>query len=752
MAPLGPEADFQEPAPQPWELLAPTPDESPVQTGPYPGPDAPPAGYDPTAWTGGHPGVGVVPGWDQGEPLPWDAPDPLPRETDPESPVVAAYEGPDRQIWDVRPAPGGVDPGMAGSETFAPEHDANPEGAAADQAWADEQAATAKLDQRADEYDRLDPVAFADMQAKRQLKADAERATLELANAETDRQALEDDIKRREAARALAQRDLAEVTTTARDMADGSPFANWWADRSVPQQVTGIFATIFAGLDNPRGPNSALEMFQGLANADADQKWKKLESRRGLAQDALGNADDDYKMRESIRLASMLQMQRAVEQQLARLDPEGSAAMKLSMVHRGVASQMAEAAQALEELRFARADKIIKADQDQQRIDIEAARENRLGRGGAGGGGGLGGAGSGLMPPAYYEALYGLPPGGGPPIAMNAKDFDKWIATKGRIGQQALEVKREANIEQGTKLEINKLTVPAPWGGDLKQTDGSTFLARTETEGVDARKKLPAAYMITSMIDQILDIRRRVGGESATFNSDEYQQLKVLREQLLKVDKASLQGMSSDEDMKVIRNSLGADSPASFRARAAGLKLARQRVVSNLNTYLSKGLGYDGKPISIPNGYKGPKAKRDPDVDAFTARNRAAEDKPALQGALEGILDPTTWGDFAGSPEIKKIDSALKGNVNKLLGREAYTIDAGFEPITAKHREALGKIVAAIEKGGADGVAAARKLRRLVGNPSVAGPQQALAADALMRLAMKGDKSVAAALDDEDEE
>ncbi len=787
MAPYGPEDDAQ---PMPWE--------SPGPPGPYPVPD--PASLDFTG--GGNPGPGdadftLTPWVTQPPPdiaaiaqgaagaQPWDPaaphvaigipqaspttpganhpPDPLPPETAPVDPTVAAYEpGADRQPWDAAPAPGGVEPGLAGSETFAPDRAPTPELAAAEQAWAAEQAGQGRIDAQAAAYDRLDPVAFADMQAKRQMKLDSERATQELAAADADQQALKDNIKRREQARAMAQRDMAEVTTAARDMADGSPFANWWADRSVPQKFTGILATVFAGLDNPHGGNSALDTFMGLAKDDADQKWKKLEARRGLAQDAMGNADDDYKMRESIRLASMLQVQRGIEQALGRLDPEGSAAMKLSEVHRGVAGQLAKAAQDLEELRFGRADKMIKADQEQQRIDIEAARENRLaGRGGVGGGaaGGIGGpgaAGTGAINPDTWVAY-----GNGneklrPPWAMDPKQYKSWLDVQLKAGNINESDARAANVGQSKAFAEEAATIHDPMTGEPLGVQPDDALKKI----VDA--KLTATAQAAQVIDTIIRVARESGGNSDVRKNTSWQIItssKGVLDQLVRagftmgaLDAGAIAAMGKIE---------GGVDPNSFIYDAVpGLKNLRKQLLLGTNLSL-KSAGIK-KPWTVPDLSAPRHGSADKDLRAIVAEppaNAPAGGHDIIGGAIGAANRLVGEPDAGTSTAVKGAKLAIRampgvgmlagGSPFGIAGEAAHAIKGLFDShnVADDRSTAIRNLTVKILAGGDDAAAAVQGLNEIAHSPESGGAGRSAAIGAMIRIAGGGGPAAKLVLD-----
>lgn len=134
----------------------------------------------------------------------------------------------------------------------------------------------------------------------------------------------------------------------------------------------------------------------------------------------------------------------------------------------------------------------------------------------------------------------------------------------------------------------------------LKNQDGTPWHAPKDTVRNELAKKMAAAQEITSIIDEVLTIRDRVGGETSWGNSPEYQRYKVLQNQLQILAKAGTEGMSSDQDMAALRASLGAEDIASFRERAAGLEEGRERTVSALNTAFKFQGNYSGDKLDFP--------------------------------------------------------------------------------------------------------------------------------------------------------
>ncbi len=285
-----------------------------------------------------------------------------------------------------------------------------------------------------------------------------------------------------------------------------------------------------------------------------------------------------------------------------------------------------------------------------------------------GGGGGTVGTGKytpeqlkGLLPPGAW-----IPPAGTAP--MTIKEYES-VAKAGETGKKAGD---ETEADKRTR----ELTISGPLGV-LKNKGDKQYLAPDADSARLTRKKVAAAREVTDMLDQVLAIRDKVGGESAIVNSDEFQKLKLLQSRLVKIEKSGTEGMSSDEDMKKLADAIGAADITSFRARAAGLKEGRDRTVGELNTWLES-QNYDGPAITIPSKYGEPVLSPDQaKVKKLTESETGAVSSDAVKGTAPAILALPGIGQLAflgslvasgaSSPNVNLPDGDEK-NVLKEIG------------------------------------------------------------------------------------
>jgi hypothetical protein len=564
----------------------------------------------------------------------------------------------------------------------------------------DDQAADAETARQA-EIDRLaalDPATWAQIQGERQLRAERERQVQQRVLADEQLRAFEENDALQQKARAAAKADLEEVTTSAKRMADTSPFESWWSSRSTGQKATGYIAAILGGFlsKGTGGRNTAIDLFLKVADDDANAKWMKLRERRGLARDALGDAGEEFRTREAIRLASYEHGIRAIEAKMVNLDPEGDAMARLAGAKRELQDrQLAAMAHAGEEARKFRLDAFkadsdrMKAEADMLRAQAEAAK--KLGAGGGGGGR----SGKEKYTPAQLAEM--LPPGSWIPPASSAPmtiGEYKARAEAGRTG-------RTVNDPTETEKREHELAVNGPGGKPLAKADGSKLLAQDKEQRQKMDAKMVAAREVAEIIDEVLFIRDSVGGESDTFNSDERQRLEVLQSRLAILMKSGTEGMSSDSDMQRIAAALGASDVASFRTRAAGLLEGRQRALSQFNKELET-MGYDGTPVDFANKYKRPKAKRDPAADKLASQKGPDIEPPTGDKTAGEVLEnagPAAYGpDGELVPEVR---AALRNAPDPLFD------PAGARGISKTQNDGLEAMLQGVLTGD---VAAARKL------------------------------------------
>lgn len=453
--------------------------------------------------------------------------------------------------------------------------------------------------------------------------------------AKADAEEAERDERDWRTSRDAARRDLAQIDADAKaEAAREIDINRGWANASTGTKIAGIFSALAGGLVAHKygGRNSGLEMIDNLINRDIDaQKFNKqqrlnaLAARGGSARDRLAMAGDDFREETRLRLTAYDRVLGQITADAQNFDPRGTQAIRYGQAYQDLAAKRAQIAQDAqkraadqykEQLDFA------SKELDLQKKQADLAKAQRAGMGGGGSGT------AGRLAPDQWAAQYGE--AGRPPSAMNAKEYKEWLANRGKV-ETIAKTKNEADKavrdeqratadavrelgmggstriardESGQPVVDGKTGQPVLERGNLLNKDGTPWKARSKEVADELAKNYAAAEDVTAMIDEILDIRDRVGGESTTFNSDDAQRLGVLENQVLKRVKEGTHGMSSDADMAVLKAAVGAKDITSFRAKAAGLEKGRERVIASLNRDLRYRGNYTGDPIAFENPYR----------------------------------------------------------------------------------------------------------------------------------------------------
>lgn len=382
--------------------------------------------------------------------------------------------------------------------------------------------------------------------------------------------------------------------------------------------VAGVIGSIIGGLVQGRtgsARNAGLDALNETINqgieaqkADLANQREGLGFRRNLLAEEYARTGDMYEAEERVRLAALKHAEDMLATNAQNWDPRGTTALKSEALRRQVIGQQ----QALRDAHNQRSFENDLKDRNARREERLAANtvlhdRQQIGLGYA------------QLDSAAKDRA----------AAKEARAADKEAA---RADKEA-ETRRELSIGTLPRLKVDEKGAPvldangAPITetGELTQKDGKTpFLSPDKETRKTLADKTLAAAEINDIINEVLDIRDRVGGESSTFNSDESQRLKVLQNRLVILAKSGTQGMSSDEDMNKISAALGADNVASFRAQAAGLEKGRDRTTSELNNAyrIAK---YTGPKIEFPNKWvKGPKNT------AEEERKQALLEKPSV--------------------------------------------------------------------------------------------------------------------------
>lgn len=488
-----------------------------------------------------------------------------------------------------------------------------------------------------------------DIAAPFQQQADAALAAGELAYDAAQEQAQRQQQAAAEAAKIQAKRDEAAQKIAARhaELNDAyikaakeqSSYDIRTPQRSVGSQVGQLIAIALGGigqaLSRQGGPNPVLEILQRKAEAEAAnrvRRYQQLGENVGNAKgqvDAIGqlakNNDAYYQGqlaavwdaygKETERQGVLLGGEKALidarrqagEMYVKRDEAAAKAAQQTVENERADAKFALDRVQTVGNLDVAQQNartSRINAGTSAGQLALDRVREKRVGEENA------------------RNFVYGVSKG------ITDRAFDAVNnANKPEAQRLAFDQEKELSARKPQEVPIVKRDAKGNIIGTdyapLVQKDGKTpYLFPSDTEAPELRKKMGAAFAIRDIVNQILEIRDRVGGEAAIFNSDDRQRLVALQNALTIVKKGGTQGMSSDEDMKRIEDSIGASDVTSFRERSAGLIQGIKNTENELNTTL-RANNYTGERIKLTATEELPGAKPNSDVRTAISESRA---------------------------------------------------------------------------------------------------------------------------------
>ena len=620
----------------------------------------------------------------------------------------------------------------------------------------------------ADAYANADPEERLRIQAREQALQASQRQIMELDASERDRQALEEAVAIRKAARAKADAETADLAASAKAMADASPIESWWADRSTGAKIANVVAAVFGGLMSSKtgGRNSAIDTMMQVADADAAQKWKKLQARREMNADARRAAEEDFLGAERVRLASREQMRRTIEAKLAGLDPEGTQAIQLG---KAIAASRAADAAALRKWRDKAAKQALEVAKYQLEVDKANDASNlawkkfqRAGQGGVKSDGLLGD--KAVHTVGQWLALAGNPkldiPAEWLTQEMTGKDFKTLLDIHNKGGNLGESGARAASVEQSTGIAKSAITINDPLTGDALGE------IPDEKRRVDATEKLKATAQATQVIDSIIRLARESGGNLDIAKNPEWQKIVSNTAVLDQLNRAGFNMGALDAGAMVAMKQIrGGVNPNSFIYDATpGLLNLRRQLVTGTNLALKAG-GIT-RPWTPPNASNPSRAPADPALRAVAAKEQ--DRQPFLSADPVGSLVDTAdqlspvplakivpgGSTVAGAAKtamraVPGVGMLFGGSPAGLAGEAAGYVANKISPsdTEAKRASALDLLAAQIQAGGPEAEAAARGLAQIARSRSAGATGQKAAMTRLVRIIGEGGPGAAIAAD-----
>jgi hypothetical protein len=439
--------------------------------------------------------------------------------------------------------------------------------------------------------------------------------------------------------------------------------ANRWREsRSVPQSIAAFLSVVIGGLYQARkgGPNIGLEIIDKAIAQDIAEQEANLANKRGVLAEMREAGMSRFQSQQAYRAAVYARAKEDLITKMQDFDPRGTTALEGAKHAYQFDMQIANAAelarqQALKEGMAASKERreVLKAmDDHAESLGKQAAAQQKL----AGGGIDAGKAEDSVQPVEYFKTTYPQSPA--PLRPMSEKAYNGWLRTT-KTGAEATQA---IGAESPAEARRRELGIGGPDGQPLVNKDDRPFIARDKTIAEKLTKQATAATEVADIIDEVLAIRERSGGESKIWNSDDRMRLDALQNQLVILQKSGIEGMSSDEDMKKLSEAIGASDVSSFRSRAAGLEKGRERTVGFLNQTLRKNQ-YTGDPVVVPNRFNLPKPKpteREEDIQTLIK-----SDYDNVTTKKANAFAGTKYVDPLSEEAPEQIDTAL----NKLIGR-----------------------------------------------------------------------------------
>jgi hypothetical protein len=412
---------------------------------------------------------------------------------------------------------------------------------------------------------------------------------------------------------------------------------------SVPQSIASFLSVVVGGLVQARkgGPNIGLEMLDRAIDRDIAAQQANISNERNALADFERTGMTRIEAAEAYRIGSYKQAIAGIQTKMQDYDPAGTTARNLAQQALEIEGRMAQAAETSRrswvEEEFKRREDARKTLETQAKLrEADAKYAAQMAK--LGGGAGRVKPEDAPQPIEYFKARYPNAPA--PPVPMSEKEYVNWLKTT----KTGAEASQAVGQESPEKVRDRELGVGWTGGDPFVNKDGKPFHARSAPVAEKLTKQANAAREVVDIIDEILAIRDRSGGESSLWNSDDRQRLDVLQNRLIILEKSGTEGMSSDEDMKKLAAAAGAADVASFRAKAAGLEKGRERTIGFLNQTLQSNQ-YTGKPVSVPNRFNLPKPKQTASAKQITKLVQAdqfidpnapiASSSPAVVGDLE---------------------------------------------------------------------------------------------------------------------
>lgn len=437
----------------------------------------------------------------------------------------------------------------------------------------------------------LTPEALIQLEAIQNSRKAVEQATRQHRIEEEQLQQIRDNAEARRVADERTRADEEHINTAAAELGKQRlDRGRWFRNASTLQQVGAVVGTLVGGLmSKPGQPNQGVQFLANIIDDDINDQKYDIENQRadltfrsGAVAREYQRTGDLHRATEAVRLATYNALIGQLQTDMQNFDSRGTAFREFGKQVAGLEARKAAQRQADGILRFDQHEKTERLRLEAQRVEdarIAHRQTTQLG----------------------YKQIESAAADRAAAAAARAdeKATERADREAERTRQFAIGGLARVQVGPDNKPVIGADGKPVIVRDLLRNRDGSIWEAESPTATAELRKKKVAAEGSIAIIDEIRAIRGRVGGESKLLNSTDSQRLKVLMALSRNITKEGTDGMSSDEDGKVLTAAAGTGDADSWRDQDGALLEARAHTAANLNRVLAAAK-YDGPEIVFP--------------------------------------------------------------------------------------------------------------------------------------------------------
>lgn len=452
------------------------------------------------------------------------------------------------------------------------------------------------------------------LQALRQeQEKEAERIRLTGERIEADATQRESNLKTYEDAHREARQETERIFEDSKALArEGVDNNRWWSSRSSGQKIASYISVLAGGqlgLISGRGGNEALKMLMGEIDKDIDAQKFSIQNQRAGLQEQQGlvsrlyqQSGNLYQATETARLAALQGMTAEIDNQLAKIDPEGTQAMSLEVKKRQIQAAQAAQAQKVEQAGREEAVQRAKDKLNARKVEAEIALKTQQASKMRAEAAKLARRGTGrkkVQEPSIQQKL----------AARKANlvwdpSIGNFVPIGQEPGEEAPETFEEARRREKVALAEKAERAIGPETlsvAGIVDSAGKPVLFQDATIAKEVSiLKSKSTYAI-DIIDNMVAAIEKHGWSSDTLRSPEWQRARTNGAELTNVFKDTGEyGVIAGADLDLINAQSGmGDDVTGVRDPTPGLKQARKNLEKKLH-FIVKGYRENAQPIKIP--------------------------------------------------------------------------------------------------------------------------------------------------------